>query len=567
MLKKLSVRLALAIILVMIILLSLFTIYLTRDRAAHMNKLMMEKGITCAKTGATIMRGTFESINDNGFFTLSELFDLRLVPIRCPKWIEDQYAGVSQQERQAIQKYHYQTGLDSYLDNAILEIQDQFLEDPQVIYAALLDKHGYLPTHNSKYSRKPTGDFTYDLAHSRSKRVYSDSIAVKACTNTTEPYVVSIYKRDTGEVMLDFGAPVFVKGHHWGVFRIGFSLKDTEEALSALRNKLILMMSALAVILVLVVGQITGWMMRPLHKLNEGVKLVAQGDLTFQQNVTSSDEVGELAQAFNKMVTDLNTYIKNLTETTAIKEKIESELRIAHDIQMGILPKIFPPFPDIKEIDLYAILTPAKEVGGDFYDFFLMDDDHLCLLIGDVSGKGVPASLLMAVTITLLRSKANKGMTPDEILAKVNRDLCAENEKFMFVTLFLAILNIKTGKVQYSNGGHNPPYILHPDGHVETVKKMPTLALGIKRNFPFQTQTIVLQRGETLFLYTDGVTEAMDEKDEEYGTERLEKDLEPMTDQSPIEMIQILEGKIERFAGTAPQSDDITMVALKYLGA
>jgi serine phosphatase RsbU (regulator of sigma subunit) len=566
MFKKLSFRLSLAIIFVTMVVLVFFTIYLVHDRSEQMQKIIRDKGITCAKTGATMMGKMFDTIIDNGFFTLSEVFDSTLVPIEFPEKIVNGYVNISLDQLSAVQKYHYATGLDSYLDNAILEIQDQFLEDPQVIYAAMLDAQGYLPTHNSIYSQKLTSGFAHDLKFNRTKRIYRDETAVKASRNQDKSYLMEIYHRDTGEVMWDFSSPVFVKGIHWGVFRIGFSMEDTQKALHALRWKIIFMMGTLSIILVLIVGQITNMMMAPLHHLRDGVRRVAKGDLTYQQVITSNDEVGDLARAFNKMVSDLRTYIQNLTETTAAKEKIESELKIAHDIQMGILPKIFPPYPERKELDIHAAITPAREVGGDFYDFFFIDDDHFCFTIGDVSGKGVPASLLMAVVTTLLRAKTVKGMTPDQILSRVNIDLCIESKNHMFVTVFLGILNTQNGKLAYSNGGHNIPYILRRDGSVELLENTTTLALGVNDDFHFQTKSIVLHKTDGIFLYTDGVTEAMDKNKELFSEERLENLLKIACKLPSVEIDRRTEKEIKRFTSGEPQSDDITMITLKYLG-
>ena len=158
-----------------------------------------------------------------------------------------------------------------------------------------------------------------------------------------------------------------------------------------------------------------------------------------------------------------------LTETTAARERIESELQIAHDIQMGIIPKTFPAFPDLKEFEIFASIVPAKEVGGDLYDFFFMDEDHLCFVVGDVSGKGIPAALFMAVTRTLIKTKASQLLNPGTVLTRVNEDLSLENPSMMFVTLFLGILNIRTGVIEYVNAGHNPPYIMGIDGSLKPV--------------------------------------------------------------------------------------------------
>jgi HAMP domain-containing protein len=203
----------------------------------------------------------------------------------------------------------------------------------------------------------------------------------------------------------------------------------------------------------------------------------------------SRDEVGELAESFITMERALRQSVRELKETTAAKERIESELKIARDIQMSMVPKLFPPFPLRPEFDLYATLVPAREVGGDFYDFFFIDDNRLCFAIGDVSGKGVPASLFMAVTTTLFRTTAVRVSRPDEILFLLNRELCRGNESCMFVTVFCAILDIRTGEVEYSNGGHNLPYFV---SHAETrpLKNTGGMALGFTQDVTYRSEKI-----------------------------------------------------------------------------
>ncbi len=566
MFKKLSVRLSLAIIIVMVLVLGLFTAYLVRDRSRQLQQSIMDKGISAAQTGATVMGKMFDTIIDNDFFTVAEVFDSTLVPIELPEKIVRGYVDISDEQRRAIQKFHYATGLDSYLDNAISEIQDQFLEDPQVSYAVLIDVHGYLPSHNSVYSQKLIGKYEHDLNYNRTKRIFQDDVAMQAARNQDKACLRQIYHRDTGEVMWDFSSPVLVKGKHWGVFRVGFSLEDTRESIAALQWKIILLMGVLLIVLILVVSRITNVMMRPLGQLNTGVQQVARGDLSSQQKVTSNDEVGDLARAFNTMVCDLKKYIKDLTETTAAKEKIESELKIAHDIQMGILPKIFPAFPDRKEIDIHAVITPAREVGGDFFDFFFIDDHHLCFTIGDVSGKGVPASLFMAVTITMLRAKTGPGMMPDQILNRTNIDLSADNENCMFVTIFCGILDIRTGELAYSNGGHNIPYLLHRNGMVDPLENTATMALGVNPDFQYQTKKVQLRVNDGIFLYTDGVTEALSEEKEMFSEERLEKMLESACRFSAEEINRQIEENLRQFIADEPQFDDITLITLKYFG-
>ena len=304
---------------------------------------------------------------------------------------------------------------------------------------------------------------------------------------------------------------------------------------------------------------------RPIADLTEMTRRIAGGDFTQRIAISAKNEIGALAASFNEMTRRLNESIEHLKETTAAKERIESELQIAHEIQMSMVPKIFPPFPDRSEFDIFAALVPAKEVGGDLYDFFFIDDDHLCFAVGDVSGKGVPASLFMAVTKTLFRATAGNGGTPGEILARLNTDICHDNESCMFVTFFCGILNVRTGQVNYSNGGHNLPYYLHGDG-VSPLDNLGGISLGLMEQSPYASGRMVLRPGEALLLYTDGVTEAMDLNTTLYSDQRLEQFLGTNRGSAPRQIIGDLISDVRHFAGEAPQSDDITVLALHYFG-
>ncbi|MFP5212879.1 MAG: SpoIIE family protein phosphatase [Acidobacteriota bacterium] len=275
------------------------------------------------------------------------------------------------------------------------------------------------------------------------------------------------------------------------------------------------------------------------------------------------DEVGGLAEAFIFMEDSLRQYIKDLQETTAAKERIESELQIAREIQMSMVPKLFPPFPEREEFDVFAVLRPAKEVGGDFYDFFFMDDDHLFFSLGDVSGKGVPASLFMAVTKTLIRSTVRKDSTPAEVLARVNDMLCEGNDRCMFCTVFCGILNVRTGEVVYADAGHNPSIRISRAGEAGYLEDAKAMALGIMEGGAYRMGRFVLNPGDTLFMYTDGVTEAMNVKRELFSDERLLECARELKDSGVREMIAHVMGKVDEHANGAPQSDDITMMVIR----
>ncbi|HXV83208.1 MAG TPA: GAF domain-containing SpoIIE family protein phosphatase [Candidatus Binatia bacterium] len=276
-------------------------------------------------------------------------------------------------------------------------------------------------------------------------------------------------------------------------------------------------------------------------------------------------------EADESLLAGLNAHITvaleraRLIEAYVEKERMEETLKLAHEIQMSMVPKIFPPFPDRNEFDIFATLAPAKEVGGDLYDFFFIDKDHLCFAVGDVSGKGVPASLFMAVTKTLFKTTAGNGGTPGEILARLNTEICRDNDSCMFVTLFCGILDIRSGQVDYSNGGHNLPYYLRQDG-VSPLENAGGRALGLVEQSSYASGRMVLGPGEALLLYTDGVTEAMDLNETLYSDQRLERFLARNRGSSPRQITGDLVSDVRRFAGGAAQSDDITVLALLYFG-
>ena len=283
-------------------------------------------------------------------------------------------------------------------------------------------------------------------------------------------------------------------------------------------------------------------------------------------SVKFKDEVGRLAESFVFMRSELRKNIKELMDTTAAKERIESELQIAHDIQMGILPKKFPPFPERDEFELFATLEPAKEVGGDFYDFFFIDNQHLCFVVGDVSGKGVPASLFMAVSKTLIKMEATRTTSSEEVMNRVNRNLSLDNPSLMFVTLFLGILNVQTGELEYCLGGHDPPYIIHTSGDIELMALTDGMMLGVDKDFRYESKKAVIHKGETIFLYTDGVTEAMNPDDQLFTDKRLEQTLARWREKDTTAIINSVRETVRNFSEGTPQSDDITMLALKFYG-
>ncbi len=251
----------------------------------------------------------------------------------------------------------------------------------------------------------------------------------------------------------------------------------------------------------------------------------------------------------------------------AEKERMEGELNLARDIQLSLIPRTFPPFPDIKEFDVWAMLQPAREVGGDLYDFFFVGPDQFYIVIGDVAGKGAPAAMFMASTRMLLRTHAGSELSPERILERVNKELAQENEASMFVTLFLGILNIRSGELRYTNAGHNLPYLCRSGGVLEPISGGNGLALGIMEDAPYISDSLTIRPGETVVLYTDGVTEAMNRSNELFGEARLEGVLARSAGEKAENVMSAVKSEVDIFADGAYQADDITMLVLKYHGS
>jgi sigma-B regulation protein RsbU (phosphoserine phosphatase) len=325
----------------------------------------------------------------------------------------------------------------------------------------------------------------------------------------------------------------------------------------------ILGLALLALAVVFIARSIT----KPLTQMANIAGRIGRGDLEVQvPEIRTRDEVGKLASALDYMKTSLKDYIRELTETTASRQRMESELKIARNIQMGILPKTFPPFPERTDFDIHALTVPAREVGGDFYDFFLIDKDHLCFVIGDASGKGIPAALFMAFTKTLIKAKASANLETGALMEQVNDELGKGNDADMFITVFCAILNTATGEMRYTNGGHNPPIVMRSGGDESYLDGPGELVVGIMEGSRYSTRSLVLKPGDGLFLYTDGVTEAMNEADEIFSTDRLLDVIASCRDKTVSDITACVGEVIDDFCKDTPQYDDITMMALRYEG-
>ncbi len=280
--------------------------------------------------------------------------------------------------------------------------------------------------------------------------------------------------------------------------------------------------------------------------------------------INTGDEVEALGHVMARMETSLNDYEQSLASITAERERVLTEISLANRIQADMLPNVFPAFPDRTEFDIHASMEPAKQVGGDFYNFFLIDDDHLCLMMADVSGKGIPAALFMMSSMILLSDQAILGLSPAEILRRVNEIICANNREEMFVTVWLGILEISTGKITAANAGHEFPIISDSNGEFELFKDPHGFVIGGMEGMKYKEYEFTLEHGSRLFLYTDGVTEATDSENELFGTERLLNVLNLAADASPEETLYMVRNTIQAFVGDAEQFDDLTMMCIEY---
>ncbi len=340
-------------------------------------------------------------------------------------------------------------------------------------------------------------------------------------------------------------------------------------------NRYIFIVLVIVCIISVILFIITAFIL--VNLLIKPIKLISHEAAYFVENenevsenlkkVRNRDEIQVLAESVLAMEIGINEYIANLTKITAEKERIGAELNVATQIQADMLPRIFPAFPERTEFDLYASMSPAKEVGGDFYDFFLIDDDHIGLVMADVSGKGVPAALFMVIAKTLIKNRAQMGGSPAEVLAYANDQLGEGNEAELFVTVWFAIIQISTGKGFAANAGHEHPAIRRKDGKFELVKYRHSPAVATLPGIKFKEHEFQLNPGDSLYVYTDGVTEATRADDVLFGIDRMLEALNKNPDADPKTMLENVRSDIDLFVGEAPQFDDITMLGFKYLGS
>lgn len=340
------------------------------------------------------------------------------------------------------------------------------------------------------------------------------------------------------------------------------------EGLNRSKQTIIILILAVLILGSMAALTVSKRIVKPLERMTHKVRSLGGKNLQFQMEdeYRTGDEIEVLAESFATLSAKTLQYVDQVKRVTAEKERIGAELTMANAIQRSQLPRLFPPFPNRHEFNLFATMKPAKEVGGDFYDFFMVDNDHVALVMADVSGKGVPAALFMMVTRMLIKSRLQSGESPSEALTNVNRQLCESNELGFFVTAWLAVLEISTGKGIAVNAGHEHPALRRSEGKYELVLYRHSLALAALDGVQFRQHEFQLFPGDSVFVYTDGVTEATSSEKELFGTDRMLEALNKAPDAEPDEILATVMGDIQRFMNGEEQFDDITMLCLKYNG-
>lgn len=389
-----------------------------------------------------------------------------------------------------------------------------------------------------------------------------------AVMDTRQPLEEAVYGADQGygSYLMTLAPVLDSEGNLAAIVEADCILQDLNAVINPylyriLCAQLLLIFVVIAVILLAFRRDVT----TPLARLTQFVTSYEHGRVEGELlQFPYEDEIRYLAGSFQKMTVRIDQYIQNLTAITAEKERISTELNVATQIQADMLPRIFPAFPDQKEFDLFAVMDPAKEVGGDFYDYFLIDEDHLALVMADVSGKGVPAALFMVIAKTLLKNRAQSGGTPGEILADVNMQLCEGNDAELFVTTYLGILTISTGHLVSASAGHEYPAVYRKGEGFRLFKDKHGLPLAAMEGARYRESELDLHHGDALFLYTDGVMEATDAALTLFGEQRTIDALNAHATETPEQIIGGVLSAINAFVGDAPQFDDTTMLCLRF---
>ena len=397
------------------------------------------------------------------------------------------------------------------------------------------------------------------------------SDAVRTSWETGIPYSGYLLHETDYGLNITAVYPIVYDGRTIAFIAVESPMRTLESDVSSYIFTVLIIVCIITVILfVLTAFILVNLLIKPIKTISHEAAYFVDNKNEISENlkkIKNRDEIQVLAESVLKMEIGINEYISNLTKVTAEKERIGAELNVATKIQADMLPGVFPAFPDRKEFDLYASMDPAKEVGGDFYDFFLIDDDHIGLVIADVSGKGVPAALFMVIAKTLIKNRALMGGSPSEVLAYANDQLGEGNEAELFVTVWFAIIEISTGKGIAANAGHEHPALRKKDGTFELIKYRHSPAVATMPGINFREHEFKLDPGDSLYVYTDGVTEATRSDNVLFGTDRMIESLNKNPDADPKTMLDKVRADIDEFVGDAPQFDDITMLGFKYMGS
>ena len=464
--------------------------------------------------------------------------------------------------------------IDQYLktgetDEAYMELQKHFNNAKENV-AGL----------NYLYLMKPYEDHFVYILEAYTKEDNMDNIAelgeVFTYGRTEYEYLVPDVKAKSASTQIVYGednglgrsisvwAPVMDQnGEVAAVVEADYVLMDIRETINRyVMNVFLFLLLAQVIITIIMVNVIDRKVVNPILTLTKYVNSYKKGNIVQEPiQIQEENEIKWLADSFNDMIDKIKAYVEDIERVTAEKERIGAELNIATQIQADMLPCIFPPFPGRTEIDLYASMTPAKEVGGDFYDFFLINKDHLALVIADVSGKGVPAALFMVIAKTLIKNRLMLGASPKETLEAVNNQLCENNEAEMFVTVWLGVYEISTGILTAANAGHEYPVLKRSGEAFELFKDKHGFVLAGMENMKYKEYTIELREGDTLFVYTDGVPEATNHNKELFGADRMLETLNQYDEENLENLLHHMKQELDSFSAEAPQFDDITMLA------
>ncbi len=486
----------------------------------------------------------------------------------CPVWSEpyfDEGGGDIVMATYSVPFFKIYNGKRTFCGIATIDISLTWLNDTVSSLKIFKNGYGFIVSKTGTFVSHPRKSFIMKENILRFAKLSGDIDIIKIIERMLSGRngFYSLKKTVAEKKSWIYFAPLASTGWSLGII---FPENDIFTDLYDLNKKLIFIGLAGFIMLFLVIILISSKISNPVEELAKSAIRIGTGDFnTDLPKIKSNDEIAILCNSFISMQKALKEYMENLKKTTSIKEKIESELQIAHDIQMGIIPKSFPAFPERDEFDIYAVLEPAKAVGGDLYDFFFLDKDHLCFAIGDVSGKGIPASLMMAVARTLLRAKTSHDHSIEDIVSTMNNEFCENNESSMFLTFIMGLMNINTGDIIYCNAGHNPPFILRSEGKIEKLEDRHGIPLGIFKNQSYSSGKIKLNLHDKLFLYTDGVTEANDIGGKLIGEDEISGLLALIYKESPKRIILSILEAINEYSKGADQFDDITMLTIERL--